>query len=152
MSKKESEIQEAQIVEGKFDTVAEQPAKDNGATFLVHEIYTLHRELIPSGILDKAGDRYHNYTGKERYAVARFVRWVNSEYELAEKIREQILQASKEDNNDGSKKSPTAQWNEAIMETVTYPHSKLIANEDFFERVHISNEAIGKLKGFIVIE
>jgi len=154
MAKKDiTGIQDAEVVDN-----ASEPAPPSTSTvmtpaeFYVHEVYTIHRDLVPSGILDKVGDRYHAYSAKERQAVARFVIWVQSEYTIAEKIREQILQSSTSDDVNPNRKNPTQQWNEAIMEKVYYPHSKLYANEDFFERVHLSNDAIGKLKGFIVIE
>lgn len=109
------------------------------------------QQVVVSKLQKESGGRHFEYSGQERYRLMRFSKWLSERGKEIEEERNRLMGITAEEEAKMTK-TKDAQWQEFMEQDVVYEGIPVVGSEDFFGRVPLGFDVIGKLNGVISLD
>lgn len=121
-------------------------------SFKLTDVIAISNKLLSgehSTKLDKDEKGVFDYTGKERYALSKFMRWVRAEQselftEYGRRTSPEYMEETKKSMSDVNR-----EWDEYVKTETQYKGPSIEVTEQFFDRVRLPADAIVLLGDFL---
>lgn len=123
----------------------------NGVVKIEKDEKTGENKEVRGNLLLKNEEGHFGLTGKQRYILARFCKFVSDQVLIVEEERSRLMSLTPEDL-ENSEKSKEQMWAEFMANEAEFVSEPIIADEEFFEKVHMDFGVINALKGLIKIQ